>query len=61
MNRNEDGTDCLRDFGSQQILNQHIQGEHGPGFEAYCGEVFKWPHEHSYHQQEECDKCAKYL
>ena len=61
VKRNADGTDCLKDFGSQQILNQHVQGEHGPGFEAYCGEVFKWPHERCFHQQEDCEECAKYL
>ena len=60
INRNEDGTDCVKHYASQQLLNQHIQGEHGPGFEAYCGDIFKWPHEHQFHQ-DNCEKCAKYF
>ena len=60
INRNEDGTDCIKHYASQQLLNQHIQGEHGPGFEAYCGDVFKWPHDRQLHQ-DDCDKCAKYM
>ena len=60
INRNEDGTDCIKHYASQQLLNQHIQGEHGPGFEAYCGDVFKWPNDRRFHQ-DDCHKCAKYM
>ena len=60
INRNEDGTDCIKHYASQQLLNQHIQGEHGPGFEAYCGDIFKWPHDRRFHQ-DDCHKCAKYM
>ena len=60
INRNEDGTDCIKHYASQQLLNQHIQGEHGPGFEAYCGDIFKWPHDRQFHQ-DDCHKCTKYM
>ena len=60
INRNQDGTDCIKHYASQQLLNQHIQGEHGPGFKAYCGDVFKWPHDCRFHQ-DDCHKCAKYM
>ena len=60
LNKNSDNTDCIKHYSSQQLLNQHIQGEHGPGFEAYCGDIFRWPHERRFHQ-EECDDCRKYM
>ena len=58
--RNADGTDCIHDYPSQQLLDQHQWGIHGEGFILYCGKSYRWPLERSEHQSD-CKKCAKYF
>ena len=60
MERSAGGTDCIHDYPSQQLLDQHQRGIHGEGFIAYCGKSYQWPLERSEHQSD-CKKCAKYF
>ena len=52
IDKNDDGTDCLQSYPSQQLLDQHTRGVHGEGFIAYCGEAYTWPWQQNAHQKD---------
>ena len=60
IEKNNDGTDCLQSYPSQQLLDQHTRGVHGEGFIAYCGEAYTWPWQQNAHQKD-CQDCKYYI
>ena len=60
IEKNDDGTDCIQSYSSQQLLDQHTRGVHGEGFIAYCGETYTWPWQCNAHQKD-CTDCDAYV
>ena len=60
IEKNDDGTDCIQSYSSQQLLDQHTRGVHGEGFIAYCGETYTWPWQRNAHQKD-CTDCNAYV
>ena len=51
--------DTKKTFSSQTALNQHIRGQHGPGWTTFCQQTYKWKSKFSRHNSE-CKQCIKY-
>ena len=45
-------------FNSKGNLDQHIRGQHGPGWQALCGFSCKWKSKYNRHL-EHCEECPK--
>ena len=45
-------------YNSKGNLKQHIRGEHGDGWTAFCGEKIKWKSKYNRHIKK-CTKCLK--
>ena len=49
---------CGHKYYSQQNLDQHFRGAHGPGWDALCGKHYTWPAPKIAHEKE-CTDCIR--
>ena len=53
-----DCKDSEKVYTSKGNLSQHIRGEHGPGWKAFCGEHIKWKSKYNRHINK-CTECQQ--
>ena len=49
---------CPHKTNSKYNLKQHMQGAHGPSWQALCGKTFSWRARKARHEKS-CEDCAK--